>query len=154
MSTASGTQLKAYWQSQCDGEQPPFRADMQPVDMKSFLPDLMILEVLDDCGFLVRLAGTRVVRRFGSEPTSKVIRTECRGVIGGIASLAETCHAEKGPVSGCIPYLDGVESFDAVNCVVLPLRDKHGEIRQFILALDFEFAATSILRSAPSVSRI
>lgn len=150
MSTASGQKLKDYWQSQCDGALPPLRTDMQPADMKPFLPDLMILEGLENDRFRVRLAGTRVARRFGSDPTSKIVSSECRGVVGGIASLAMTCKVEEGPVSGCIPYLDGVETFDAVNCVVLPLRDASGDVRQFILALDFEFAATSIMQPAQS----
>lgn len=150
MSTASGQKLKDYWLSLVDGELPPHRTDMQPAEMKSFLPDLMILEVMERDRFRVRLAGTRVARRFGSDPTSKVVSSECRGVVGGIASLAVTCKTEEGPVSGCIPYLDGVESFDAVNCVVLPLRDASGDVRQFILALDFEFAATSIMQPAQS----
>ena len=128
MSTASGQKLKDYWQSLVDGELPPHRTDMQPAEMKSYLPDLMIAELHVDGTFLIRLAGTQVARRFGIDLTSKRISGNCSGVIGGIANLIETCSVGGEPVAGCIPYLDGVETFDAVNCVVLPLRDASGEI--------------------------
>lgn len=150
MATTSGLKLKAYWLSQCDGSLPSYRCDMRPEDMKSFLSDLIIAEISDDEEFRIRLAGTRVVRRLDRDPTSARISSATSGVIGGLATLIDTCKAGAGPVSGCIPYPDGVESFDAVNCTVLPMRDKSGEICQFIMALDFVFAATSLLRDVRS----
>lgn len=150
MTTISGLELKTYWLSRCDGALPPLRSDMHPAEMKGFLSDLIIAETVDDGEYRIRLAGTRVVNRLGCDPTSYTISQNSKGVAGGIATLIETCRLDAGPVAGCIPYPDGVESFDAVNCTVLPLRDREGVQRQFIMALDFVFAATSLLSSVPA----
>jgi hypothetical protein len=151
MSTASGLKLKAYWQSKCEGAIPPLRSDLDPVEMKSYLPDLVIAETGDMTSFRIRLAGTRVTRRLGCDPTSKEIEPSSDGITGGIARLIERCHADGAPVADRVPYPDGVESFDAVNCTVLPIRNSDGIVGQYILALDFVFAATSLAK--PSGTR-
>lgn len=150
MTTTSGLKLKAYWQSRCDGSSAPLRSDLDPMEMKSFLPDLMIAEMAGVDGFRIRLAGTRVARRLGTDPTSRSISPDLGGAVGGLASLITECAREGHPVDGRIEYPDGVESFDAIDCIVLPLRKEGDTADQFILALDFVFAATSLAPTGSS----
>lgn len=62
------TALYRYW-ADCRGARVmPARADLDPLAMKSFLPHLMLFDVLGD-RFRYRLVGTQVVRDFGRDTT-------------------------------------------------------------------------------------
>ena len=59
-------QLRDYWESKRRGRALPARADIEPVEIKSLLPDLIIADLFTDpLRVRFRLAGTRVCDAFG-----------------------------------------------------------------------------------------
>jgi hypothetical protein len=70
--------VSAYWRSKCRGRAMPSRSDIDPLEMKSFLPHLVLLDVEGEPPrFRYRLVGTEVtqVRRgLGkSDPTGRFV---------------------------------------------------------------------------------
>lgn len=68
--------LYGYWTKKRGGRRMPARVDIDPVDLKPVLPQLMLIDVerapLD---FRFRLAGTRLYDIFGVDLTGRSIRT-------------------------------------------------------------------------------
>jgi hypothetical protein len=59
-------QLRDYWDSKRGGRMAPARSDIDPTEIKSLLPHLLIAEVFSDpLRVRFRLAGTRVCEAFG-----------------------------------------------------------------------------------------
>ncbi len=71
-------QLYEYWKQKRGDRVMPSRADIDPVEMRAFLPHTMLLDVLSDPSgepkFRVRLVGTHVVKGYGSDFTGKYIQ--------------------------------------------------------------------------------
>lgn len=69
--------LYQYWQSKHSGLRPPSRADINPIEMNSFLPHLTLIDVADPLNgknrFRIRLSGTHIVEAFGSGLTGKYL---------------------------------------------------------------------------------
>ncbi|MFN4310108.1 MAG: PAS domain-containing protein [Ferrovibrio sp.] len=67
--------LLEYWQTQCRGRAMPGRADIDPMDFPWLLGNVSLADVVPDGGggyrYHMRLVGTRVVERFGYDPTGK-----------------------------------------------------------------------------------
>ena len=63
-----------YWQSKCGGRAMPARAALDPVDFSYALANVSLIDVLrDPLRFRVRLVGTEIVRRDGTDLTGKSI---------------------------------------------------------------------------------
>lgn len=66
------SELYIYWAACRGARAMPARADLDPVEMKPFLPHLMLFDVLGD-RFRYRLVGTQVVRDFGRDITGSFL---------------------------------------------------------------------------------
>jgi hypothetical protein len=67
-------QFAAYWQSKITAGAVPHRRDIDPADLKSLLPWLMIVEIeADPFRVLYRLVGTKVVQMNGVELTGRYL---------------------------------------------------------------------------------
>ena len=63
-----------YWQDKRGARAMPARADVDPGELRSVLPYLMLTDVLDDgCRFRYRLFGTAVAEAFGLDPTGRFV---------------------------------------------------------------------------------
>lgn len=138
--------MKAYWQSKAKAGRVPLRSEIEPADMRPWLPDLLIAEVKEDGCFRVRLAGTQVTRRLGWEPTGEIICPEMpESRLGVVADLMRKALLDRQPAVGRIDYPGSVDSFDGIDCTVVPLRiSEDQEPSQLIVAMDFVFAAASL----------
>jgi len=56
-----------YWNVMRGGRPAPFRADIQPGDIKRLLPYLFILERKSEWDYAFRLAGTKLCNTYGME---------------------------------------------------------------------------------------
>lgn len=67
--------LYAYWLDKRAGRRFPARADLDPIEMRYALSDLMLVDVLGAMAirFRIRLHGTNLVWRHGSEMTGKML---------------------------------------------------------------------------------
>jgi hypothetical protein len=67
--------LYAYWSDKRTGRRFPARADLDPIEMRYVLGDLMLVDVLDDesLRFHIRLHGCNLFQHHGGELTGKML---------------------------------------------------------------------------------
>ena len=67
--------LYGYWQRKLQGRRMPARSDIDPLDLKSVLPNLILLDVQPKpLDFRYRVAGTRTYDIFGFDLTGRSVR--------------------------------------------------------------------------------
>ncbi len=67
--------MLAYWQGKRNGRSMPCRSDIDPAEMVGLLPNIMIVDVVDDARrYVYRLVGTGEVQLRGNDPTGKSVR--------------------------------------------------------------------------------
>ncbi|MBI2253149.1 MAG: PAS domain-containing protein [Proteobacteria bacterium] len=63
-----------YWQRKCAGRAMPSRSDIDPSELRNFLPHITLVDVVDDPRrFVYRLIGTAEVELRGYDPTGKAV---------------------------------------------------------------------------------
>jgi hypothetical protein len=116
-------QVVAYWRSKASGRPMPLRAAIDPVELKPYLPSIMLVDVVpDDRRFVYRLVGTHEVAGRGRDPTGQAVRDAFYG-----ASMEECLAAyeyvarERRPFCIRDPYVtpDGWEERE--DTIYLPL---------------------------------
>jgi len=65
--------LHDYWLSKLNGRMMPSRADINPAEMKAFLPLIVLFDVEAGQRLRIRLAGTMAVEAYGSEITGRYL---------------------------------------------------------------------------------
>ncbi|MBL8705340.1 MAG: PAS domain-containing protein [Rhodospirillales bacterium] len=65
--------LAAYWESKRQGRMAPRRADIDPGDIRSHMPNLLLLDVLPDGDYRYRLVGTALAAGPGRNATGRRI---------------------------------------------------------------------------------
>lgn len=64
----------AYWQEKCAGRRMPSRADIDPSEIKPYLPHITLVDVVDDeRRYVYRLVGTKEVELRGYDPTGRSV---------------------------------------------------------------------------------
>jgi hypothetical protein len=65
--------LYAYWRERCADQRVPARHDIDPLDLRFILGNLLLIDVLEaPCRFRVRLHGANAARRAGYDLTGKI----------------------------------------------------------------------------------
>ncbi len=65
--------LFAYWDSKRGGRPMPRRGDIDPVEMRQWLGNLLLIDVTAEGRFIYRLYGTRFVDNFGRDMTGRSV---------------------------------------------------------------------------------
>jgi hypothetical protein len=66
--------LYRYWDDKRGTRRMPRRADLDPADLKVYLPSILLVDVVpDDRLYVYRLVGTREVKMRGNDPTGKPV---------------------------------------------------------------------------------
>ena len=66
--------LHDYWRAKCGTRLMPSRQDFDPVDLKPYLPSIILVDVVPDSRrFVYRLVGTKEVSERGQDPTGKPV---------------------------------------------------------------------------------
>ena len=66
--------LYRYWDEKRGLRRMPRRADLDPADLKVYLPSILLVDVVpDDRLYVYRLVGTREVKMRGNDPTGKPV---------------------------------------------------------------------------------
>lgn len=98
-------QLFKYWRAKRGERAMPARADIDPAEIKAFLPLSILVDVTyDDAGepdFTYRLVGTREVEIRGSDPTGRRVAEAFHG-----PSLENVVGCYRQVVDNRIPFLD------------------------------------------------
>ena len=123
----------AYWESKRNGRTMPRRSDIDPAEFVGLLPNIMLVDVVDDDRrFVYRLVGTGEVQVRGHDPTGKSVRD---GYFAATPDAAEERYQKV--CNSRAPYYE-VDNFQVVHRYVceanlfLPLSED-GETVNMIL---------------------
>jgi hypothetical protein len=102
--------MLAYWESKRHGRSMPRRSDIDPGELVGLLPNIMLVDVVDDeRRFVYRLVGTGEVQVRGNDPTGKSVRD------GYFAATPDAAEARYEKVcSTRAPYYE-VDDFQVVD---------------------------------------
>jgi hypothetical protein len=65
--------LYHYWNARRGARSMPGRVDIDPLEMRQWLPRITLVDVNPDGGFIYRLVGTKIVDLLGMDPTGRPI---------------------------------------------------------------------------------
>ena len=112
-----------YWHQKADGRRMPTRADIDPAELKPYLPAMMLVDVVHDTRrFVYRLVGTHEVAGRGRDPTGlSVAEAFYAGSVEEALAAYEYVARERRPFCFCDPYItpDGWEERE--DTIYLPL---------------------------------
>ena len=124
----------AYWQSKCRGRAMPSRADIDPVEIVEFLPNITLVDVVeDDRRFVYRLVGTAEVELRGNDPTGKSVAEAYFGAVP-----ADALDRYEAVCETCAPLYEE-DDFQAVDRYVseanlfLPLSDDGNSVNKVLV---------------------
>lgn len=137
--------LNSYWLTKADGKVPS-RSDIDPVDVRELLPNLMMIDMLGDPPrFRYRLVGTRVVQYTGFDFTGRCIDEM---VFQG-RDFMEQCYrrmlAERRPIFGHYAWLVRSRHFGQCEFGLFPLSDDGVTVNRGISIEDYERMERDIL---------
>ena len=126
--------MLTYWEGRCQGRTMPRRSDIDPADLVGLLPNVMLVDVVDDDRrFVYRLVGTGEVQVRGHDPTGKSVRD------GYFAATPE--EAERRYETVCttrVPFYE-VDNFQVVDRYIceanlfLPLSDDDQTVNKILV---------------------
>jgi hypothetical protein len=132
-----GQELFQLWQSRRSGRRWPARSDISPMDMKSFLKDIMLIDVKrDPLDFMVKLSGTGYRRFMPYDPTGTRVADMPNGqeIFVRFSTLLELGQ----PYLGLnMPLMWADIDFKRFNGLVLPLGDGGSEICSLMLLVEY-----------------
>src|SRR5215510_1375314 len=66
--------MRRYWEEKRRGRAMPSRADIDPLELRKYLPGIILIDVVDDARrYVYRLVGTREVAMRGKDPTGQSV---------------------------------------------------------------------------------
>jgi hypothetical protein len=146
--------LFEYWQSKCDGDRLPTRADIDPADLSFILPNLFLMDVNMNeephNRFRFRLFGTELARVHGRDRTGKTFHeTLDQEHADGSVAHATRLVTERRPlfVAGRVRYLH--KEWLGFENAMLPLQNDAGEINMILSATIYLYPSSK--RSPASV---
>lgn len=130
---------REYWE-RCRGDRKmPARADLDPAEMKVFLPHIILWDVLrDPLDFRYRLVGSEVERNshqrnLGRRLSEIPERQPGSQVWENLKAVVET----KEPSERQLPYVGPFKDFKTVRQVTLPLSDDGETVNIVMLVCEF-----------------
>jgi hypothetical protein len=139
LSAARLRDAHAYWDVLRGGRAMPARGDIDPVEMRGFLPFVMLIDVLDPLDFQYRLIGTEVRNisqrnytgmRFSALPgkgPESVVWAGCEEVV-----------RSKVPYSRTPPYVGPEAHLRRCENLLLPLSDDGFNVTTILKVISFE----------------
>ncbi len=129
----------AYWESKCNGEQIPSWSDINPSEIKSLLPNVVIIHVSHDpLDFVERITGDAILSRSTQNSMGKSWREyEGRGPDSQIWKVMEEVIIQEQPSFHSIPYVGPHQEFMKVDTVACPLKGKNDEITRLLVFVDY-----------------
>jgi hypothetical protein len=137
--------LNEYWQVKAKGRVPS-RSDIDPVDVRELLPNLLMIDMLGDpARFRFRLVGTRVVQYTGFDFTGRCLDE----LVFQGRDFLEQCYrrmlAERRPIFGHYAWLVRSRHFGQCEFGLFPLSDDGATVNRGISIEDYERMERDIL---------
>jgi hypothetical protein len=130
--------LFKYWQSKRAGRKMPSRSDLDPAELKTLLPSMILVDVLYDAAgkaeFVYRLLGTREVEIRGENPTGKRVADTFFGPsLENVIGCYQTVVDHREPYLDDDYYLrDGDDFADEAN-IFLPLSNDGEQVNMILV---------------------
>jgi hypothetical protein len=126
--------LLGYWRTKRGERKMPRRADIDPLDLREHLGNLLLLEIADPIeNSRYRLIGTRIVDASGRDSTDKSLGELYQDPIrSGLIRMYGTIVAARAPHAGWGRWMVGSD-YLAVGALFLPLSE-NGETVTMVLA--------------------
>ncbi len=133
-------QVYHYWRSKSRDGKLPRRSDIDPIDIPRLLPNLMIVEVVEDARrYVYRLVGTKEVEMRGRDPTGLSV---IDGFLGpsfeDALSFYDRTVQSRAPVFDDKPYISSNGRWISDETLFLPLSENGLRIDRILV-----FAASS-----------
>jgi hypothetical protein len=140
--------LWRYWEEKRGSRPLPCRRDLDPVDIPSLLPHLMLVERTAEGRFRYRLAGTAVIQAYGRELTGRLIDEvipEPRRVIA--QRHYTTVFTAARPIFVRNRYTAPNATDFVVSRIMLPLATEAGDVVHLVLiGQTFEYSSAFVQR--------
>jgi hypothetical protein len=140
-STGQTEALLDLWKSKKKGDALPYRSDFSPLEMKDYLTNIYIIEVLDNgADFLVRLAGTGLTGKFGDDFTGAKYSDDRLKDASWRLDIFRSAYERKEPV--IFRFLLGPADAPSLMTenLILPVLDKQDD-RIILLCVSIEVGA-------------
>lgn len=134
--------LLDYWNGKRIAGCLPARADLDPLEIRHLLPDLLIFDLVDGgADFRVRLVGTGVVEAFGFDGTGKLLSTLFKPVVSNEALRLYRLAAEWGApmVLRATMHYWRHRDHIAYECLHLPLATDGATVDKLLMGFSFRF---------------
>lgn len=130
-----------YWHSQCRDSRIPCRADIDPAKLKSILPNMCMLAVLDGGGdFLFRLLGTRMREFLSNDYTGRRLsEVDALQPSDMLVESFSTCIDTRQPILANTPYVGPKKDIAELEDLILPLSDCGEKVDRLMIVVDFRF---------------
>lgn len=130
--------LLNYWTGKCGSRRMPGRRDIDPIEMRKLLPNILLVDIEADTGRLkFRLVGTRITEMYGGDYTGQYLDETWFGRLREQIVEAYIAVARSGdPNHSLVRFTncDGLE-FD-MERVILPLSSDGVHVDKLIALLD------------------
>jgi hypothetical protein len=138
---ASRRNLRAldYWNQQ-RGERPmPARADLDPADIVSILPHVILLDVQDDpLDFRYRLIGTAIVNKLHRNLTGQWMRDiPYQAPPSSIHEACQRVVEQRRPISSTISYIGPNQNFFSAEDVIMPLSIDGEKVNMLFVTVEY-----------------
>lgn len=137
--------LYSYWLKKKAGRAAPMRADLDPAEIKPFLPILNLLDVRrEPLGFRHRLVGTEIVDKLGRDATGHWVDAALYGPAAPLIFDGLRAIAEEGRPYRRLTRLDWhARNWLGMEAVEMPLIDEAGEIVMILRGASYFTAANT-----------
>jgi hypothetical protein len=138
-------QTKRYWDEKRGGRSMASRKDIRPGDLKPWLPQILLVDVLPDArDFRYRLIGTKLRPYFPNEATglsfSEALAPFGEATVAATLSVYRSVVAKRAPalVSGPGKYYAQESKF--FEAMLMPLSDDDSIVTMIFGAFEFDWA--------------
>lgn len=127
--------LYRYWDGCRGARLMPARSDLDPVDMKPYLPGLILVDVVpDDRLYIYRLVGTREVALRGRDPTGQPVigNAFCADPTAALRNYDQVVLS-KAPWVDTTPHLATDQRMMSLESIFLPLASTDAEVDKILV---------------------
>ena len=133
-----------YWERKRGARRMPERPDIDPREIKSLLPQVLLVDVLSGGNdFRYRLVGSRLSPYFPSEATGKIMSEALapfgEQTVGATLSAYRTVAIERTPIRAAGPGETFAQPSKFFEAVLLPLGDDSGPANMIFGAFEFDW---------------
>jgi hypothetical protein len=134
------TRLLAYWHERRGNRDMPSRRDLDPADIRSLLPNLVLIDVAEGCtDFRFRLIGTSVAGNCSRDHTGKRFsELDGYGSRGYGWNNSLNAATRRRPRIGHLPYTGPLRSITAHHNLTLPLSSDGWNVDMILCVSEFE----------------